>query len=61
MTNKALKPGQSVPVSGQYALIGSRGAQTKQEITGVRGKTLPPTPKPGQTYKLVDRTKVKSL
>jgi hypothetical protein len=57
MKQPPLKPGNSVPVSGQYALIGARGAATRQEITGVKGKTLPPTPKPGQGYKLVDRTK----
>ena len=57
MKNSPLKPGNSVPVSGQYALIGARGGNTGQEITGVKGKTLPPTPKPGQGYKLADRTK----
>ena len=54
---KNLKSGQNVPISGQYAVIGKRGGQSGDEITGVRGKTLPPTPKPGQTYKLVDKTK----
>ena len=57
MANKAFKPGQSVLISGQYALLGARGANTGQEITGVKGKTLPPTPKPGQSYRLADRTK----
>jgi hypothetical protein len=57
MPKPHLKPGQSVPVSGQYGVFGPRGAPAHQEVTGVRGKTLPPTPKPGQTYKLVDRTK----
>lgn len=57
MPNKALKPGHSVPISGQYALLGARGGKTGQEVTGVKGKTLPPTPKPGQSYRLADRTK----
>lgn len=52
-----LKPGQKVPVSGQYAQVGPKGGNTNQEITGVKGKVLPPTDKPGQGYKLVDKTK----
>lgn len=52
-----LKPGQKVPVSGQYAVIGPRGGETGEEITGVKNKTLPPTQKPGQKYMLADRTK----
>lgn len=54
---KTLKPGQQVPKSGQYERIGPRGGKTGEEVTGVRGKILPPTPKPGSTYKLVDATK----
>lgn len=57
MSKSHLKPGQSVPTSGQYGVFGPRGGYLHQEVTGVRGKTLPPTPKPGQTYKLVDRTR----
>ncbi len=59
MSKKTLKPGETAPVSGQYAVIGSRGGETGREITGVKGKTLPPTPQPKQEYKLVDRTKHK--
>jgi hypothetical protein len=51
------KSGQKVPRSGQYEIIGIRGGHTGEEITGVKGKILPPTPKPGQEYKLVDPTK----
>ena len=55
-----LKPGQKAPVSGQYALIGSRGGNTGKEVTAVKNKVMPPTPKPRQTYKLNDATKNKS-
>ena len=54
---KNLKSGQKVPRSGQYEIIGVRGGRTGEEVTGVKNKILPPTPKPGQAYKLVDRTK----
>ncbi len=52
-----LKPGQKVPRSGQYEMIGPRGGKTGEERTAVRGKVLPPTEKPGQKYVLVDPTK----
>jgi len=55
--SKNLKSGQKVPCSGQYEIIGARGGKTGEEVTGVKGKILPPTLKPGQTYKLVDPTK----
>lgn len=51
------KPGQHVPRSGQYEIIGPKGGKTGEEITGVKGKILPPTPKVGSSYKLVDPTK----
>jgi hypothetical protein len=54
MGNK-LRPGSITPKSGQYRISG-----TKKEITGVKGKPLPPTPRRGQTYELVDATKNKS-
>ena len=52
-----LRPGQRAPRSGQYEVVGPRGGQTGQEVTSVRLKPLPPTPKPGQSYVLVDPTK----
>lgn len=52
-----LKPGHTTPRSGQYEVVGPRGGGTGVEITGVRGKTLPPTPESGQGYRLVDPTK----
>jgi hypothetical protein len=53
------KPGQKAPVSGQYAIIGPRGGNTGVEHTIIRGKHMPPTPKPGQTYGKPDKTKTK--
>lgn len=59
MSTTPLKPGQITPRSGQYQQIGPRGGPGK-EVTAVRGEPLPPTPKPGMTYQLVDPTKNKS-
>lgn len=50
------KPGEKIPASAQYRTIGPRGGQGP-EITGIQGKTFPPAPKPGSTYKIADRTK----
>lgn len=49
-----LKPGTPAPVSGQYL-----NPKTNTEVTGVKNKPLPPTPKAGQGYVLVDTTKHK--
>lgn len=46
---KPIRPGTPAPKSGQYKVPGS-----KTEVTGVQGKPLPPTSKPGQGYVLVD-------
>jgi hypothetical protein len=54
------KPGQKAPVSGQYAIVGPKGGKTGTEVTVAKGETLPPTPKPGQGFVLVDKTKHKS-
>jgi hypothetical protein len=54
---KKMKPGTTAPRSGQYEIIGPRGGQTGKERTVVRGEPLPPTPKPGMGYKLVDPSK----
>ena len=51
-----LKPGQTAPRSGQYQQVGPRGGKGP-ERTVTKGEPLPPTPKPGTTYKLVDPTK----
>jgi len=57
---KDLRPGEAAPKSGQYEITGPRGGRTNQEITAVQGKPLPPTPEPGQRYRLVDVTKHKA-
>ncbi len=54
---KALRPGESAPRSGQYEQVGPRGGRTGSERTVTRGEPLPPTPKAGMGYVLVDPTK----
>jgi hypothetical protein len=54
---KPLKPGSTAPRSGQYELIGPRGGHTGKERTVVRREPLPPAPKSGMGYRLVDPTK----
>lgn len=54
MATKPLPPGTKVDRSGQY-----QNTTTRQEVTVTRGEPLPPTPRPGQGYKLVDPTKHK--
>lgn len=57
--DKGLRPGQTAPKSGQYQQIGPRGGEGK-EVTVTLGEPMPPTPKLGMTYNLVDPTKNKS-
>ena len=57
---KTYKPGETAPRSGQYEQTGVRGGSTGEERTVTRGEPLPPTPKPGMGYKLVDPTKHKT-
>ena len=57
--NDGLKPGETAPKSGQYQEQGPRGGKGR-EVTSTKGEPLPPTTKPGSTYKLVDPTKNKS-
>ncbi len=51
---KRFSPGSVVEESGQY-----KNTSTDTEVTSVKGERLPPTPKPGQKYVLVDKTKHK--
>lgn len=57
MSDNLQRPGEKAQASGQYEITGPRGGGTGQERTVTKGEPLPPTPKPGQLYKLVDRTK----
>ena len=54
---KKYKPGEKAPRSGQYEIIGPRGGRTGKERTIVRREPMPPTPKKGQKYVIVDPTK----
>jgi len=49
---KRYSPGEKAPASGQY-----KNTFTGTEVTTVKGEPLPPTPKSGQKYVLVDKTK----
>ena len=65
MANKkttTYKPGTKAPASGQYSPCSNSGkvCSKSKEITAVKGKTLPPTQKSGQSYIFVDGTKNKS-
>ena len=54
------KPGQKAGQSGQYEIVGPHGGQTGEgERTVTRGEPLPPTPEPGQRFRLVDPTRHK--
>ena len=54
------KPGQKALTSGQYGVVGPKGGKTGIELTVAKGVTLPPTPKLGQGFVLIDKTKHKS-
>ena len=56
--SKAFRPGEKAPVSGQWQIQGPRGSKGP-ERTVVKNEPFPPTPKPGSTYKIKDRTKTK--
>ncbi len=57
MAKPMLKPGQTAPKSGQYERINRLGNPTGEEVTVTKGEPMPPTPKKGQTFSLVDPTK----
>ncbi len=50
------KPGQIVPISGQYAAVTATGRKTGREVTCVRGEPFPPTRVGEAGYVLVDAT-----
>lgn len=60
MAKQRLRPGTPAPASAQYKVVGPRGGLSGKEITSIKGKRLPPSPRAGVTYKLTDRTHNKS-
>lgn len=60
MAKQPLRPGSRSPVSGQLKVVGPRGGVSGKEITSIKGRTLPPSPAPGVTYKVTDPTNNKS-
>jgi hypothetical protein len=59
LKTSGLTPGTPAPASGQYERRGPRGGHGP-EVTVVKREPLPPTPKPNETYNLVDRSRNKS-
>lgn len=60
MIKKTYKPGETSEISGQGKIVGPRGGETNNgEVTIVKGKTIPPTPKPKQKIVITDPTKHK--
>jgi hypothetical protein len=51
---KGLPPGTPTPRSGIYEKVGPRGGRTGEQADSTRGKPLPPTEKPHQSWVLVD-------
>lgn len=55
--HKIYRPGEIVPVSGQYAVVTILGARVGREVTCVRGEHFPPTRTHAEYgYVLSDRT-----
>ena len=54
---RILKPGETCPRSGQYAIVDAERKAIGQERTVVRGEPFPPTPQRGQGYLLADATR----
>lgn len=48
-----LTPRTPTPRSGIYGQVGPRGGKTNEQATSTEGNPLPPTQKPGSTWKLV--------
>ena len=57
MAKNRFKPGEKSSRSGQYEIMGPRGAGTGVERTVTKGEPFPPSPKSGQRYRLADATK----
>lgn len=57
LSSRRYRPGETVSISGQYAVVDSRNQLTRSEVTCVRGEPFPPTIGTGYTYMLVDATR----
>ena len=55
--SELFKPGEKCQASGQYIIVDPSGNKTGDERTVVKGEPFPPTPRSGEHYKLVDKTK----
>jgi hypothetical protein len=53
---KHYNPGERSEESGIYKIVGPRGGDIGENITHVKSKPLPSTPKSGQTYVLLRKT-----
>ena len=51
------KPGEIAQKSGQYPIVGPRGADTGNDPTVTKGEPFPPTERPGQRYGTPDVTR----
>lgn len=59
MENNLFKPGEIVPQSGQYEIVGPRGGKKEgKERTCTKGEHFPPIPS-SLCFKLIDPTKHK--
>jgi hypothetical protein len=56
MSNTVYRPGQTVPVSGQYGAVNYSGTYVGREVTCVKGEPFPPTRVGEAGYKLRDTT-----
>lgn len=54
MPKKGLPPGTPTPKSGIYDERGRRGGKTGEQADSTRGKPLPPTRQPGNTWTLAE-------
>jgi hypothetical protein len=57
MSKRVYRPGEIVPVSGQYAVVTVSGNHAGREVTCVKGEPFPPTIYVGEWgYVLTDAT-----
>lgn len=56
MTQRIYRPGEIVPVSGQYAVVTQTGSYAGREVTCVRDERFPPVRPHEHGFKLRDTT-----